>query len=346
MRAAILGSIVVTSCVMSSLGALRAADPPAVTFAVIRADGILIPFATRAGRRWSNAWPQPERRRTVPIRVADLPARWWGRTGVSTTWHAWTVDGRATVATIARPAWYPAHCQKGVGLQTDVRPPGRLPPLAVTPYPKLGLASTTPVAFERVETLDERSPMWAPLLKALAKPFAADEARVYLLRLSGEGPAPPLKHPRGLPGAVRLERLYRMPLRDGWFAYYYEATRQYPAAVEATRPDAPSSSASQVSDACEGASLGVGWFVANTAEPPARLSVDVDLMSCDYDRAWTMLPLGYLPDGEGGLLISQFSGPNREVYAVLRMDARRSAPALVFGTPGGRCGPPAPISIR
>ncbi len=56
-----------------------------MTFAVVRGDGLLIPFATWTGERWGNTWPTPAKRLDVPVQLRDLPARWWGKTGPATT---------------------------------------------------------------------------------------------------------------------------------------------------------------------------------------------------------------------------------------------------------------------
>lgn len=51
MRTLGLGALAVLVSLATDAGVVRAADPAAVSFAVIRGDGILIPFATRAGDR-------------------------------------------------------------------------------------------------------------------------------------------------------------------------------------------------------------------------------------------------------------------------------------------------------
>jgi hypothetical protein len=175
MRAVIVGAIVASSCVAGSLHQLWAAEPQPVTFAVVRGDGILIPFATRTGNRWTNAWPSPEKRVGVPVRFDDLPRRWWGKAGPSSTWRAWSAAGGVTSVTVDRPAWYATYCQQGVGLQSSLTGPPPLPPATVNPYPKLGLAATGDVAFRRIESLDSRHPIGAALLDVLAKPFADAE---------------------------------------------------------------------------------------------------------------------------------------------------------------------------
>ena len=98
MRAVILGTTALALCLAGALGVLHAADAPAVTFAVLRGDGILIPIATRSGTRWTHTWPVPIKAADVPLGLDGIPKRWWGKPGAVTTWHAWQIDG--TVSSI------------------------------------------------------------------------------------------------------------------------------------------------------------------------------------------------------------------------------------------------------
>lgn len=340
MRAILVGTILAAAC---GAGALRAANQAPVTFAVVRGDGILIPFATRAGDRWRNTWPVPVKRVDVPVRLGDLPARWWGPTEPTGAWHAWFVDGTRTVATVLRPAWYPTHCLRGVGLQTNLSANPPLPPPTVSPYPKLGLAATAPIAFRQVEALDERSALWAPLLAALAKPFADGEARLHLQQANEDTRAPgidspprlamrALRPPRTQPGAVRLERLYRMPVGDERFLYYFEAARRYP-----EPPGPPADDLRPTPLPCDGLTFGSGWFVSAGTALPARLPVDVTLAACDYYGARVMLPLGHLVEGDTSFWFGQVEQYEGESYVVLRVTASRPDVEVVVATAGGRC---------
>ena len=335
MRGVLLVSIVAAAWLGAGSAAPRAARPGPVIYAVLRGDGILIPVATRTGDRWSNAWPEPAKRVSVPVRLGDLPKRWWGRAEPAAAWHAWLVDGTRTIATVSRPTWYPSLCRKGIGLLTDVtaRPP--LPRPETSPYPKLGLAATTPQPFQLVETLEAGHPMWTPLTRALARPVADAEARLYLQQYMGEdfraafeggdnGIGRYSKPPRELPGQLRVDRIYRVPVGGGRALFYYEATRRYPEGS----PSYPMR--------CEGLTFASGWFVSG-GEVPATLPLNVRLASCEYDGVQVMQPLGYVPDGRGAVLVAQFSSWDRELYAVIRADRQRRDPDVVLTTEGGRC---------
>ena len=98
MRVTLAGAIVALALAAGAAGS-AAADEPPLALAVLRGDGILIPIATRQGDRWVNRWPEPRKRIAVPVRLGDLPRRWWGKVEPTGAWHAWLVDGTQTLAT-------------------------------------------------------------------------------------------------------------------------------------------------------------------------------------------------------------------------------------------------------
>ncbi len=347
MRAFIVGSLVLAGSVSGSLAGVQAADPPPVTVAIVRADGILIPFATRTGRRWSNAWPTPSKRAEVPVQMSDVPRQWWGKAGPAAEWHAWFIAGGTARATADRLAWYPAQCDRGIGLQSTIAGSGRQPPATTSPYPKLGLAATGPLRFQRIETLDATHPIWPVLTAALAKPVADAETRIYLQQQSSEEfraafdepDAGRSRHyskpPRVLPGATRVDRLHRVPLGEARFLHHFEAVRRYPEGID-ERSRAPGFAPRQ--RACEGMTFASGWFISNGAAVPKKLSADIRLVSCQYDRAQGMLPLGYLTDERETTWIAQLTSWERERYVVVRASPQRREPDIALITHGGGCG--------
>ena len=338
MRAVIIGVGVLAAMVAAGLGVLQAADAPAVTIAVLRGDGILIPIATRAGTKWSHTWPMPDKKADVPLGLDGVPKRWWGKAGPTAKWHAWQIDGTTAEAVVERPTWYLAHCQQGVGLMTSLTAQPPVPPPTVQPYPKLGLASTAPLAFQRIEPLDQRAPIWMPVVDAMTTAMAKAEDDLGGAPARNAGVA---KHP--IPEAerakvpVRIEALYRIPLARNRYLYYVEATKRY------GMPPMPAGRSTPVpsprSDGCSVMSFAEGWFVAGAdgkIPTPPKLD-NVRVTSCDYDYVWLMLPLGYVADGVGRLWIAQLNAWGTESYVVLRWDADKGMPVLVSQTPGGWC---------
>src|SRR5580765_4136722 len=57
--------------------------------AVLRRDGLLIPFATFDAGHWRSDWPAPGRGITVPLSMSVIPSKWWGPVGPREPWQAW-----------------------------------------------------------------------------------------------------------------------------------------------------------------------------------------------------------------------------------------------------------------
>ena len=93
MRLGIIGIFVLALCLAGGFSVLQADYTPAVTIAVLRGDGILVPIVTRTDSKWTNTWPVPLKKADVPLGLDGIPKRWWGKPGAITTWHAWQIDG-------------------------------------------------------------------------------------------------------------------------------------------------------------------------------------------------------------------------------------------------------------
>ena len=150
----------------------------------------------------------------VPLGLDGIPKRWWGKPGATTTWHAWQIDGATSEVAVERPTWYLAHCQQGVGLKTSLtaRPP--VPPPTVQPYPKLGLASTSPLRLQANRAdRSGRSDVDEGRRTPSARPPARPRTRWTGGAVINSVPQP--KHPTPAAErakvAARVEALYRVP---------------------------------------------------------------------------------------------------------------------------------------
>jgi hypothetical protein len=336
MRAVILGTTALAMCLAGALGVLHAADAPAVTVAVLRGDGILIPIATRAGSRWAHTWPIPIKAADVPLGLDGIPKRWWGKPGPITTWHTWQIDGTVTRVVAERPSWYLAHCLQGVGLKTSLtaRPP--LPPPTTQPYPKLGLAASAPLTFQRIEPVDQSDRMWMPIVdKVDAAMKAAEDAMTGIPMMNVEFQ---MKHP--MPAAerakvpTRIESLYRAGLGGGRVLYYVEATKRY------GMPPLPAdrnAKAATPQKGCSVMTFGNGFFLVDADGVVPAPTLRTNLSSCDYDTVALMLPLGLVVDAGQPTWIGQLTGWDYESFVGLQWDAKRAAIAEVFATRGGWC---------
>jgi hypothetical protein len=343
MRAVILGASALSLCLAGGLGVLHAANSPAaasspgiVTIAVLRGDGVLIPIATRSGSKWANTWPVPAKAADVPLALDGIPKRWWGKPGATTTWHAWQIDGTTTDVATERPTWYLAHCQQGIGLKTALtaRPP--LPPPTTQPYPKLGLASTAPLPFRRIQPIDQSDKVWIQVADKVGEAISEAEDGMNGIPRMGVGfvPAHPMPAAERAKVSTRIESLYRLDHGSGRALYYVEATKRY------GMPPLPADGRTKAPTPKRGCSLmtfGNGFFVIGADGVVPTPTLDVRTSSCDYDTVSLILPLAAIGDDAEQVWIGQLTGWDYEAYAGFRWDAAQNRIVDVFRIHGGDC---------
>ncbi|MEO5822520.1 MAG: hypothetical protein ABIT71_18580 [Vicinamibacteraceae bacterium] len=336
MRAVIFGTAALALCLVGSFGVLQAADTPSVTIAVLRGDGVLIPIVTRSGDKWAHTWPVPAKSAEVPMGLDGIPKRWWGKPGATPAWHAWQIDGTKAEVVVERPTWYLAHCQQGVGLKTPLtaRPP--LPPPTRQPYPKLGMASTAPLTFLRIQAVDQSDRMWMAVNDQVEKALADAEDKMgepSTNRMLSRHPTPTAERART---PTRVESLYRLPIDDGGrVLYYVEATKRY------GMPPLPANrraAAATPRGGCSTMTFGSGFFVIQADGVVPTPKLDVRVSSCDYDGLSLMLPLAAVGDVKGApVWIGQVTGWDYEAYGGFRWNAAEDKIDDVFFTLGGSC---------
>jgi hypothetical protein len=286
----------------------------AFSVAVLRRDGVIIPFAAFDGRRWSNPWPPPALELTVPIGLGAVPSRWWGPAKqVLQRWQALLVPSAATrTLNAAQPDWFEAHCQRQIGLRTDYMATGPVPPRTTQPYPKDGVAVSNSGTAEPIATLPPLG-VDAQALTPLVDAFNRGE------RLVEERYGHPIKR-RAREGVVpTVEAIYAFG--DQPRIYYVEATRTY-------------RRLGQPADECEAVAFATGWFVRD-GEGVRSLLAAVDVLNCDRAGASYMLPLGVVRVGGRLFWLAQFSGWDHERFAVLEIKAKTVE--AVLSAWGGEC---------
>jgi hypothetical protein len=280
--------------------------PGAFAIAVVRRDGMLIPFADFDGKRWSRSWPSPELDLQVPINLASVPKRWWGPMPPLSTWQMVT-GGRALHVT--QPDWVDVHCQRQVALGTDYVSDLPVPSPREQPYPKDGLAVSPPHAIQPIDII---SPGRASAyLSGLREAF--NDSELDLDRNLG--------HPMS-----RRSREVIEPAVEALYAfgehprvYYVEASRLY----------------RKMGDTgCTAIAFGTGWFTRD-GNRFKWLDMAVDLLRCDKYGASYMLPLGAVVLNGRRFWIAQYAGWDHERYVVIEMKANRVE--AVVSAQGGEC---------
>lgn len=326
-----LGRVATFAVGIGTAGALFGAGRAPFTLAVLRQDGILIPFASFDGR-WRNTWPTPGRQIEVPITVQAVPRRWWPDERLRADWTAWFPDGTSRPLRVLAPAWFVAQCQANVGLKTDYQPDGPVAAPEAIPFPKDGLAVTGPIeirpAVEPIAVLRESDREWTAVSKELGDHFDRAEAAAIPQFAPGSWahPVPPDERRRR---PVVLEALYRAADRSPEEAmYYFEAVRRYEGTAlargEAGRPP------------CDLLTYAWGWL-RRRARGAAEVSVSAVVSDCYRWNVPFVLPLGLLRlDARAPLWVVQVSSWAGEAYLVVEPRPPQRARTRIE-TRGGVC---------
>jgi hypothetical protein len=294
------------------------ADDPGFSLAVVRRDGVLIPFAVHRGGKWTNAWPPAGKPIEMPITTEDVPDDWWGKTPRTLTWTLWPLEGSPRPVRVTAPVRYRAQCVPGVALSTDYKPAGAVPPWFERPFPKDGLAASGPVKIEKIVILDERAPEWSDFERRLAGAFTKAENEAIAAYSGWRHPAPQRTRAKT---PLKIEALYRAPVRDAGELYYVEASRRYPD--------------SRQKDGCELVTFVGGWI---RPWKPARDLFDVGawITYCDRADAEFLFPLGMIRmDGRPAVWVAQAAGWFHERYVVV--ETTREKTRVVVDFYGGGC---------
>lgn len=298
------------------LGAVDAADS-AFAVGALRRDGVIVPFAVFDGKRWSNPWPSPALELTVPVNLQSVPSRWWGPARKPLdVWQALlaTAPGSARRALrVVQPDWVDVHCVRQIGLRTDYASAAEVPPPSVQPYPKDGLAVSPPHLVEPTVVVPSSGPESQSLLPALVGAFNTAE------RLIEERYGHPIGRRAREGVAPTIEAVYAYGEHPR--IYYVESVRPY---RELGRP----------AGECTAFAFGTGWYARDGGTVTSLLTV-VDLLGCDRAGGSYMFPLGVVREAGKLFWLAQFSGWNRERFAVVEIKPKTVE--LSLSVWGGGC---------
>jgi hypothetical protein len=294
---------------LATLAAAADRSAAAFTVAALRRDGILIPFATFDGKRWSDRWPPPQLNPTIPINLISIPSRWWGPPGARDTWQAWT-GGEPKTVHVRQPELVDVHCTKQIGLRTDYRPAEPAPPWTEQPYPKDGVAIAPPQPIDRIEILRPGTADLLPMYAALRDAFNKAERDM----------AGGINHPLSQKARERVDPEIEAAYAYGSAprSYYVESVRTYRALG---------------SDDCAFA-FGTGWF-SRDGDTFRPLAMSVDLLPCSKYGATYMYPFGVMTLAGKTYWLAQFSGWDHERFVVVEI--RPKDVIATVNTWGGGC---------
>lgn len=289
-------------------GARPPDEPGRGTLAVLRRDGVAIPFASVSGDNWSAYWPTNLRLGENPITLSAIPRQWWaGRRPQA--WRLWDASGTTRAVAVSSLTTVQMPCGGRLAFRTDYQGVEPVPPQTY-PYPKDGLLVGGGLKVEPVEQVPAESPDRAKLGVALLGAFdRAEEETVRRIRTASgwEHPVDSTAR-RAIP--VRIEALYRAPLpEEGWSLSYVEALRAYP-----PRPE---------DDGCGLETLFNGWVYSRGEKLVERTDLLARITYCDRVGAMYMLPLGRIRPRRLSYWIYQMSGWDQEWYTVAQVSRRQ-----------------------
>ena len=291
--------------------------------AVLRRDGLLVPFASFDRDTWRVTWPLRVGPTTaVPVTRDAIPEDWWG-TRTPNQWRAYLPDGTEAFPELGVPSVFRAFCQPRIGIRTSYRSARQLPPTPIDPFPKDGLAISGGVPFEPIEKVSSTAPEWSNMAAQLVAEFDRVEDRT----IGDVRSMAHWKHPHAeklrhtLP--VRLESWYRAPGDEpGSVVSYVEASRRYPPGP--------------LDEGCGLETLVSGWLYHRDGKLAKVKNLRGKLTYCDRYGVTNMLPFGRVRPNKTTYWVFQLSGWESEWYEVVatRGDSIRYALEVAVGSVG------------
>ncbi|MEX2273466.1 MAG: hypothetical protein WD690_18500 [Vicinamibacterales bacterium] len=290
--------------------------------AVVRADGVLIPFAEYHRGTWRPIWTAVNQRRStvVPLTLDRIDEDWWGRGGPSLEWTLWQRPGEGTSLRVTTPRVVPTPCSAQPALGTDFKAPGILPPPNEMPYPKAGIATTAPIELEPIQQLDDQDPDWRRVERALAEREFRTAENKSLAALSWRHPTPPSVRDRA---PIDLQSVWHV--KDSRF-YYVEAMRRYP---DLNPP--------RGRPACELVTYVAGYFWDDASERLRPVGISALITYCHMERAMFLWPFAAIREGTKKYWLFQSAGWTGESYGIAEPIASRGEVKPHVWHVAGRC---------
>jgi hypothetical protein len=309
---AVAASLLAVSITLAARGEPQApAAGPAPArgiLAVMRRDGVMIPFAAFKGARWTTPWPATTRSQELPVDMAAVPDEWWGGEQPGPlTLHL--PGGASRSVALRTPRVYRAFCQTRLGILTDYKSADPIPFPPPNPYPKDGLVLPSGLDLLPIESVDRSAPETMQMARTLQPAVDRAEDQTIAMIHAADRWTHPVRAAGRHARQVTIEAWYRAPLDEpGWVASYIEATRQY------------GSGLLPGDQGCGLETVFTGWIHTNTIDPrKTRSQITARVTYCDRNGVKYMLPFGRIHVGGQLYWVYQSSSFGDEWYEVARM---------------------------
>ena len=286
-----------------------------LVLAVVRNDGILLPFAAFNGRKWSAPWPFLQHNFgppaiELPVNLASVPRDWWGGKEPR-AWRLWPRNSETSrPLTLSTPAMIRIGLTRQIGFRTDqppVMPP--VPPFEM-PFPKIGIAVAGETPVTPIATVSLLSARWKTFGGTLLAYINKAEDRT-LSAIGASNWRHPVKREVRAEVPPELEAWYVTRIGTGDLQLsYVEAVKKYPLQPE--------------DEGCGLETFVSGWVHHDGAQrqkPKTILKAVVTY--CDRRGVSYMLPFGQVRVNDRDHWIVQMSGRDHEWYAVVEAAADR-----------------------
>lgn len=287
---------------------------------VVRDDGLIRPVAAVDKGRWRESWPKAARQVEVPIRLRDVPRRWWGGVPFTDRWRLVSDQDEAERAiTIDGITWVPSYCQQQVMLTSADAVRDTLRPADGMRAPKFGLALMGGGEVVQVTRHDEESAVARQIADLVAGDFDANEHRLLLGPYLGRY-LHPLSREERARYPIRIVRAYQGPSPHG-DVYFFEAIRHYPRG-EAQPGD-------EELYWCDTVTYLQGWLYRKGDDELDVTVVGADITSCLLDTVVRREPLGVVRNERGPVWIFEEWLPHGEAYSAYEPPGRRDEQLLL-----------------
>jgi hypothetical protein len=224
---------------MSAFMLWSAAEPTGFALAaerlvlgVLRADGVLLPFAASDGGEWTTPWPGGVAEmvgRELPLNLDAVPREWWGGERPA-TWRLWPRDAAQPISLkpIA-PVMLPIGGVRRLAVRTDYAAGKLSVPPSEFPFPKAGLVIGGEATVSPIATVSRATADWEKLLGRILPDVDGAEERTIAALRSNTRWTHPIDRRIRVKVPPLLEAWYTTPLPEqGSFASYVEAVKRYP----------------------------------------------------------------------------------------------------------------------
>ena len=313
---------VLISLLLSSTAWLPAAPRLNLGLAVLRRDGIMIPFAAFNGHEWTAPWPTSDTDGPLPIGLDDVPKKWWGPVGPGATWTAWMVeDGSSRPLKVKKPEQVRVFCGGHVGVRTDYvgEPVDEREP-SVAKDALVIASSGDKIPAESILQVSVFAPVAAIVVRTMTDEFNKAEAEAATHFTNWVHPYSPRER-AAMP--IELEALYRSretSPQGEWLVSYVEAIRRFPAGP--------------FDRDCGLITWARGWIIERDGRKP-EIHLTARVTYCDREGVSFMQPLGRLTIDGDTYWVYQMSSWRDEIYTVAHIRPEEVRPVL--NVSGGEC---------